>query len=602
MSLKRNIDASLSLVDLDFYSLKNSFKNYLRTQPYYKDYDFNGSNINMLLDLLSYNTHKLAFYLNMSLSERFFDSAQLRNSLLSHAKDLNYIPRSVRSSVARVRVNFQALGDSQPYIIQKGSQFSTMIKSEAFTFTTPETFVCSSANSSFQFETEIYEGIYVRDSYVVQDTANQTFKITNKNVDTRSVTVTVFEDSQLVGDIYKFKSTLLDLTDRNKVFFIQTNETGHYEVLFGDNILGYKPKVGSTVVLDYRVSSGPNGDGARVFNCDFDPTSKSELSSTVVVETIEASHNGTTEEDNESVRYYAPRSYQVQERTVVGKDYEIALKTQFPEINAVTVFGGEELDPPQFGKVFVSVDISNVEGLPPIKKDEYYKFLDKRSPFGLRPVFIEPNFIYVSVNSIVRYNLNLTSNSPNRIKTLVTDVITSYNRDNLNDFDSFIRYSELVGNIDDCDKSMVSNLTDLLVYKKLNPVLSQPNDMLVEFKLSLDDTLPTKADVYPSNEGRTVYSSGFRYNNEQCILEDDGNGRLNIIRQRGTQKIKLLTVGTVDYETGAVKLSGFNPERYDGNALKIYAVPRDRDIYSPKNNLMSIETDEINITVEELRL
>jgi len=326
MANNTNLSASLNLTQLDFFGLKNSFKNYLRGQAQFKDYDFDGSAFNVLIEELAYNTYKNAFMSNMLMSEGFIDSAQLRTSLFSHSKELNYLPRSKRSARATVAVTFEASGVSQPYTIPKGAQFSTLIKSESYTFTMPETLSVASANTTFAFTTDIFEGVFVSDSFVFLGSPNQRFKLTNKNVDTSSVAVTVYEDGSQIGNIFKVATTLLDLTEFSKVFFLQTSETGNYEIYFGDDVLGRKPKLNSTVVVEYRVSSGTKGNGARVFSVDFDPTSSNELLATPKITTIEASKSAAEEEDNESIRYYAPRAFQVQERAVTTTDYEIALK------------------------------------------------------------------------------------------------------------------------------------------------------------------------------------------------------------------------------------------------------------------------------------
>lgn len=326
---------SLDVVDLDYHSLLTSFKNFLRGQSQFKDYDYDGPNIATLMRLMAFNTYKNGFYLNVALSEAHLDSAQLRSSILSHAKDLNYLPRSIRSARARISASFEATGQNQPYTIQKGSTFSAVVKNTSYVFSLPETIVVASANNSFAFETDIYEGFFVKDSYVLKGIDNERFRVSNKNVDTRSLTVTVYEDGNSVGDVYVYKQTLLDVTSTSKVFFLQTADDGYYEVLFGDNIIGKRPRTNSTVVLDYRITNGPAADGAKRFGMDFDPTGFDELNSTPLIETVESSRNGQDQETNESVRYFAPRNFQVQERTVVDNDYAVALKSAFPEINVV---------------------------------------------------------------------------------------------------------------------------------------------------------------------------------------------------------------------------------------------------------------------------
>lgn len=600
-SNSNNLSASLDLTNLDFFGLKNSFKSYLRGQAIFHDFDFDGAALNILLESLAQNAYKNAFLTNMLHSEGFIDSAQLRTSLFSHAKELNYLPRSSRSARAQVNVSFSATGESQPYIIPKGSMFTTLIKSEAYTFTTPETLIVASADTNFTFTSDIYEGIFVQDSYIFLDTTNQRFKLTNQNVDTNSVTVTVFEDGSQTGTIFTVTNTLLDLTEFSKVFFIQTSETGNYEIYFGDNVLGRQPKLNATVVIEYRVSSGSDGNGARSFSVDFDPTSVNELTSTPRLTVIETSKNGSDPEDNESIRYYAPRAFQVQERAITTTDYEIALKSEFPEINAVSVYGGELVNPPQFGKVFVAVDISNVQGLPESKKTDYFNFLKRRSPLSIDPVIVEPENMYLSINSLVRYNLNITTNSINRIITLVTGAIVNYNTTFLNDFGVTLRMSQLARVIDNADISIISNITDVAMYKKISPVRSVAQNIEVSFNVALLNNLPAQAQQYSALDQKAVYSSLFRYNGSTCMLEDDSNGVVRIVRFTQTERTKIKDIGTVNYDTGVVSLVNFTLDDYDGAFLQIYGVPADKDIASTQNVILVIEPAAIAVTVEALR-
>lgn len=589
---------NLSVIDLDYDNLKTSLKNFLKDQSQFKDYDYDGPNMATLLRLLSYNTYINAFYTNMAVAEGHLDSAQLRSSVISHAKDLNYLPRSIRSSEAKIRAEFEATGASQPYTIQKGSLFSAVVKNTSYVFSTPETIVVSSTNNTFSFETNLYEGFFVKDSYVFK-TAEERFKISNKNVDTRSITVTVYEDGAEIGDTYVLKTTLLDVNNKSKVFFLQATEDGYYEVLFGDNVLGRRPKVNSTIVIDYRISSGPEADGAKLFSMDFDPTSD-ELNSTPVVTTLESSKNGQVEEPIESIRYYAPRHFQVQERTVIAGDYSTALKTAFPEINVVASYGGEEANPPRMSKVFVSVDLSNVDGLPDSKVDEYTRFLKGRSPYGIDPIFIEPDYLYLFIDSTIRYDVNITTASPQRIKTLVTNAITDYNDVNLNDFESTFRDSAFCRTIDFADVSIISNITDVKMYKKLNVSLGENTDYIVNFNIPIRDTLPNASSSHIVGREIAFTSDAFVFNGQTVTLEDNGNGILRIIKQEGNRHIEVTKIGTINYSTGEIKLNNLRIDSFNGPALRLYAYPKDKDITSNKNTILSIEASGIDIDVEEI--
>jgi len=595
-------NTSINLVDLDFASLKGSFKNYLRDQNQFKDYDFEGSNINILLDLLSYNSYKNAFYLNMLLSESFLDSAQLRNSILSHAKELNYLPRSARSSKARVRIEFEATGESAPYIIQKGSPLTTLVKNESYTFTIPETITVSSANTTYSFETDIFEGTYIQDTYTYrQGIENQRFKLTNRNIDTESLTVSVFEDGNEVSDAYKLSTSLLDLDETSKVFFLQPTETGYFEVLFGDNNLGRRPKINSTIVMEYRTSSGELPNGAREFSVDFDPTGSDELNFTPEVNTLENSRDGAEEESIESIRYMAPRHFQTQERAITASDYSIALKGQFPEINAVHAYGGEDLSPPQFGKVFIAVDITNVDGFPESKKIEYKNFIDRRSPFGIRPVFVDPEFSYLSVRSKVRYDVNVTSASRETLKSIIKNAIVDYNEEYLNDFNVILRNSKLETEIDNSDASIISSVTRTRIYKKINPRLGLSENFRINFGVPIIDTIPEKEDLHRATDVHALVSSLFIFNSEQVLLEDDGSGNIRMMKTDGFINEKIKNVGKIDYNTGQIEINGLVVDSFQGSSIKLFVTPVDPDVVASQNSILTIEDDEIIIDLEEVR-
>jgi hypothetical protein len=446
----------------------------------------------------------------------------------------------------------------------------------------------------------------------------QKFNITNENVDTNSIVVLVYENNDVIPKKYIRATSLLGLTEVSKVYFLQASADGKYQVLFGDGVLGARPKNGSTVVIDYRTTSGSKANGAKSFSINFDPTNSSgssELNSSVNIvvnrfspDTQGAySVNGAEAEDIESIRYYAPRHFQTQERAVTVSDYEIILKTQFPEIGAVSVYGGEEVNPPRYGKVFVAVDVKNVEGLPSAKVSEYYSFLKSRSPLSIDPIFTEPAFTYVQVNSKIKFNINTTTRTTQNIKADVLLNITDFANTYLNDFKSTLRYSKLVKTIDSIDDSIVGNQTDLVVYKKILPKLAQSQNIDVNFNLPLKQTyyvLDTVSTLKTPSEieyAHIVYSIPFVYNGEACELEDNGNGIIRMVRTTGDKHTVLKDVGTVDYETGLVKLINFTIDSYDGNYFKIFAMTKEKDVMGSRNEILSIEADEINLTVEAIR-
>ncbi len=594
---------SISLVDLDFLSIKNSLKNFLRDNEQFQDYDFEDSNINMLLEVLAINGYRTAFYQNMLLNESFLDSAILRNSVLSRSKELNYLPKSAKSARARVKVTFEASGDNAPYTIAKGSLLSTSIKNDTFTFTIPSTLVVASANSTYEFETDIFEGYFVSDTFTYPaGQINETFQISNRAVDTDSLTVTVYEDGNTAGVNYVRATSLLDLDNTSEVYFIEPTGVGYYNILFGDDNIGKRPKGDSTIVLNYRVTQGFDGNGARVFSLEFDPTSADELTSAVTVNTLQSSIDGVEEESLESIKYNAPRHFQVQERAVTATDYQSILRSQFPEIRAIYAYGGEDLSPPIYGRVYISVDISDVDGLPDSKVEEYRKFLKNRTTFGIVPFFTEPSFTYVKVDTKVRYNINITTKSQDTISAIVRDAIVQFRDDNLDDFNVIFRASRLETEIDESDPSIVSSITDLTIYKKTTPTIGELVNIDLDFGTQLrTDLLTDKEDSHPADIISALQTSNFYYKSELCTMDDDGAGNVRIMKIVGGNHERVTDIGSIDYTTGRIEIRDIKIDSYIGQSLRFFVRPEDPDLAAQLNNIVSIEENEIDITLEELR-
>src|SRR6266705_1069977 len=595
-------NSSSSVVNLDFDVYKQDLIAFLGGQQVFKGYDFAGDNMNVLMDLLSFNTNKLAFFLNMAISEGFLDSAQLLNTVRSHAKDLNYTPRSSTSAKANITCTFQALGTNQPYVIPKGSTFSSIIKNNSVIFSVADTITVASANTTFSFTADIFEGIYVKDSYVfVSSDADPQpkFALTNPNIDTSSLAVTVFEDGNVVGDTYKLSATLLDINLNSKVFFIQCSAiTGNYEILFGDNNLGRKPKEGSTIVLDYRISSDTKGNGAGIFNINFDPTgSDNELQGVVTTTTNTNAIGGASSESIETTRFYAPRYFQTQERCVTSNDYKIALKTQFPEINAVNAFGGEQQTPPQFGKVVIAVDLTGIDGIPTSKLFDYFVFIKDRCPLTITPIFVAADHTYILIDSMVNYNINVTSESKQRISTLVTSAIENFNETFLDNFNTTFRYSKFINIIDNADPSIISNNTKVFAYKKLITLLNTNQNLLINFSLPLENTLPALPFTHAITNEKVLSSSNFTYNGQLSTLEDDGNGAVRIVQPSGSNFTTVTIIGTINYDNGLVTLQQFKIDSYEGDSLKIIVRPLDNDINVTQQSILTIEPAGINLTI-----
>jgi hypothetical protein len=622
-------NSSIVLTQLDFDSYKDSLKTFLKSQDRFKDYDFDGSNLSVLLDVLSYNTYQNAFYLNMISNEMFLDSAKLRDSVVSHAKELNYLPRSFRSSSAVIQLVITSSDASKrSIVIPKGTSFTSRVDDFTYNFSTTENYVITNrtpSGSNFVYESEairVYEGNYLSDTYTVNYANPLIYKISNKRVDLESVLVTVFEDNGTTVQTYKRATSLFGHDGNSKVFFLQPGIGDTYEVVFGDGVVGRKPKNNSACIIEYRTCSGELPNGAfRFIN-----TARIDNEPNVVIETITAAADGAVAEDLSSIKYNAPRAFTTQERAVTSEDYENLLKANFPEINAVVAYGGEDANPPQYGRIFLSIDLDEVDGLPKIKEAEYKKFLRSRSSVAIEPLFVSPDYTYLYVNTKIKYNINLTGLNPEDIRTNVIDSILTHASVNLNNFGRTLRYSKFIRDVDAAETSIISNETQVELVKYLTPVLSTTvtstptstsgslvslatsgvissgQNVTIDFKNPLRNDIPGKSAEHLIGDIHVVSSSTFTYNGlPNCRLEDNGDGIMRIINTSGTQHRTILDIGTVDYDTGIVRINNFNITNYTGTSLKIYAKPRTLDITSSQNVILNILENDVDVTIEQIR-
>ena len=588
-------NTSINLVNLDFTSLKESLKTYLKTQNTFKDYDFEGSNMSVLLDVLSYNTYMNTFYLNMIGNEMFLDSAQLRESVISRAKELNYTPRSFKSARATVTLTVQTDGSVASVTAPKGTSFNSRIGSNTFTFTTDQNIVFSGANSTFvSDQIVIYEGQYVNDTFTVNNSdTRQRFVLSNPTIDADSLTVTVIEDNGAEILTYLKATSLFDKQANSQIFFVQGAENDKYEVLFGDGVLGRKPKDNSIVVCEYRICKGELPNGAFKFTSD----GAINGFSNVVVSTISAAAQGAIHESIESVKFNAPRYFTTQERAVTAEDYRNLLLLNFPEINAVSVYGGEEAIPAVYGKVFIAVDLKNVDGVPDIRKQQYYNFIKPRSSLSIDPVFIDPDFMYVDVTTTIRYNLNVTPLNSESIKQEVLTAIIAFNSTYLDDFNKTLRYSNFVKAIDAADRSILSNDTIVRPIRLITPTLNVDTNYDIDFAQSIENNFAALATQYPSNYISSIESTNFVTKNKIVFLEDDGNGVIRIVTLEGNNHVVVENVGSIDYNTGKVQLRKLNVTSYSGTGIKVYARTKRKDISSLLRTLLTIKAEDVRINI-----
>jgi len=591
---------SNDLATLDFATVKENLKTYLKSQSTFKDYDFEASNINVLLDILAYNTNLNAFYLNMISNEMFLDSAIIRDSIISHAKELNYLPRSFRSSIATVNVFLRDTSDDATVLIPRGTSFTGSDGNRNFTFVTAENILATSIgitetgipnNANFKaMDVLIYEGDYVLDSFVSTAEINQRYVISNKTIDTNSIIVTVIEDNGATVQQYLKRDTLFGLDAQSKVFFIQPAEGDTYEIIFGDGVIGRPPKDNSIINIEYRACNGELPNGINTFTSD----DNIDTASVVSVQTVKTATGGSLPESLDSIRLNAPRAFSTQERVVTSSDYSALLKANFTEINDVVAYGGELFDPPLFGKVIVAVDLKNTDDLPESFKQKYNNFIKPRSPLSIDPLFVKPEYTYVSISTKVKYNINATSLNIDDIRGLVLSAIQQYNDNEINGFGKTLRYSKLITAIDNAQAAIVSNDTEVLATKFITAILNGSNNYRVSFNFAIDNNV--------TFDRSGVSSSQFRFQDRECFFEDDGEGVMNIVTKDSGETEVITEIGDVNYETGVISISGMSFQSVAGGVITFSVKPRDKDIESQQTSILRVLDSDVKINIEQVRI
>ena len=400
-------NAEFIVANLEFDSIKSNLKAYLSSQSYFNDYNFDGSNMNVMLDVLSYNTYYNNMYLNHVASEMFLDSAQVRDSVYSHAKKLNYLPTSYRSSVAYANVQITP-GDSPHSIdIPRLTKFTSTVGDNTYTFSTNSAISVYSNNSYLAANVALYEGEIITEYFETSSTSN-TFYISNYDVDTTSISVSVrTSNTNTTNTEWTRANTLFDVGSTSNVFFVQAAANGSYELVFGNDTFGRKLTDGNIVEATYRVSSGAEPDGANAF------TSAGAISgySTVAATVVERASGGQEYQSLDDIKFAAPRALTTQERAVTANDYKTLVQNEFGDITDMNVYGGDEASPPQFGKVVMVASSNTYDTLPSFQKQQIIDFIGPKSPLTIEPIMQDPTFLRIEVDCKVTYNMNETSSN-----------------------------------------------------------------------------------------------------------------------------------------------------------------------------------------------
>lgn len=592
----------LNITELDFASNKQQLINYLKSQSQFKDYDFEGSNLNVLLDVLSYNTYQNNFYTNMAINEMFLDSAVLPNSVVSHAKELNYLPSSRKSARASVRVTIRDTTiTGQTITIPQFAAFKASFQGENYEFVTDKAYVAKKTETGVFVadNIELFEGqmltSFEREGYFVDEDGILTVILSNENADIDSLEV--FVDAEFTEDanIFTRKNDIFGVGPEDKVFYVEPYYDGRYKIYFGNNVFGIQPDEYEDIRVKYRICSGAEANGASVFTIQITSTGTTE------VETIQAALGGADAESLEKIRYFAPKALQIQERAITTSDYEVLLKQQFPEIKAVSAYGGENLNPPQFGRVAISVYLGEAEEtLSNTLVNTYLDYLADKTPLAIEPTFVPSEFVYGKITVRVNYNPKLTTKNSDFIAQLVRDTVQAYSEGTLDNFNTTLRLSNLSSNIDAADVSITSNAMTAKPIIEYTPDLNIKSNPIFKFGTPLVKPYPFRETNGFSEYKPSIVSGQFSVDNVCVYLQDDGIGNMQLVTSDlSNPQIIDPTAGTVDYDAGDVKLINFRTDGFSGSAIQFIATTVYDDIAAPKGRIFAIRDDDVEVTLRE---
>ena len=578
--------------NLDFFETKSALKTYLSNQTRFADYDFEGSNMNVLLDLLAYNTFYNNYYYNMAISEMFLDSAQERNSMISHAKELNYLPRSRRSAKAVVTFTITATQSGNFFIIPKDTKISGKCGNTTFTFLTEKAYTAvtamTNADSPRTFlaqNVEVYQGRLITETL---DTSNTV--LSNNMIDTRSLYV------EVNGEEYVYKTDIFGITATDKVFYLQPEEDEKYSLQFGQDKFGKQPTPGDNITAKYRINSAEEANGVTSMTSSGLPGA-----SNVSIVVTTPSNGGLSPETTESIRAFAPKALQVQERAVTKRDYEILLRNRFPNIEAISVYGGDEVDPPQFGKVIISVDVTGGEGAADFEIASFTDYLKDKTPLTIEPVFVPAKFLFIDTVVDVVFDPNITTKSASQIRSEITNAITSYSTSNLADFNKTLRQSRLAATLDAVDNSIISSSIFASPIIQYVPVLSTVTNPAFSYETALVQPYAYDATTGLSGFTPAVRTTKLTIEGTLCTLQDDGAGKMMAVTA-STASVSVFkrSIGTINYSTGAIKLSNLVVDSYEGSAIKFIANSVAKDVKAPKDRIITIRGEDITVNVTTL--
>jgi len=599
-------DKRLRVTELDFDNVKTNLKTFLKAQNEFKDYDFEGSGMNILLDTLAYNTHYLGFNANMLANEMFLDSASLRSSVVSHAKTLGYETTSTRAPYATINISLST--DANTKTMSAGTAFTTTVDDNDYQFVTVADVTSSNTGSSIPFDSvKIYEGSYITTKYTVDTSdVDQKFLLRDANSDTSTLTVKIqTSSSDTTTTTYTKATDITQLSSNSTVYYLQETDSGLYEVYFGDGTVSKALADGNIVVLQYVITNKSEANGASSFTA---PSSIDGVTG-ITVTTVANAVGGADAETIQSIKLNAPLDYATQGRCVTVDDYKTYTKKLFANTQAVSVWGGEDgsydtstgvSSNPEYGKVFISIKSTTGENLTTVQKSN---LVTEFAPFkvaSITPVVVDPETTFLILNVNFNYDSTATTSTKDELASLISTTISNYNSSDLQEFNTSFRHSKLTGLIDDTDSSILNNTTTVTMGKFFTPVSSNSS-----YTINFNNSFYNPYTGYNTAAGGVIASTGFYLDNStetEYFFDDDGSGNLRIysLSTAGVRTYLNSTAGTVDYANGTISTTSLlisavsNVDGTSSTQIRITAIPKSNDVIPVRNQILEI--DLVNTT------
>lgn len=595
--------------NLDFNQIKTSIKDYLRANSNFTDYDFEGSNFSILIDTLAYNTYINAFNSNLAVNEVFLESATLRENVVSLARNIGYVPRSKKAAEAIISFQIQTDSDTPTVTLEPELVCVGSIDNTSYIFSISEEIVSNVNNGIAEFSNiTVYQGRYLNKTFNVDASLDQRFILQNPNVDTSTIRVYVKSpESTGKGRKYNLVDNIINVNKDSEIFLIQEVKDERYELLFGDGIFGKKLETGSQILVEYIVTDGFEGNGSREFSFSGSLTNSNGASiaptNEVTITVVSPSRNGSEIERVDSIKYYSPRLFSSQNRAVTSNDYEAIIKTKiYPNAEVVSVVGGEELNPPEYGTVIISIKPKNGLYISDFDKQKILSELKKYSVIGINQRLVDVKVLYIELDSSVYYDTS-KSITPLTIKSNIQSALTTFGNSLYSTkYGGRFKYSKAVNIIDEVDRSITSNITKVIIRRNLNVVVEQ----FAEYELCFGN----KFHVNP--EGKNIKSTGFKVfatdlnPNEFVYFTDIPNpdkktGVIAVVKpSQITPPLTILkSAGIVDYETGEIRINPINiiSTEKPNNIIEIQAFPESNDIIGLKDLYLSLDISKSKINM-----